>query len=165
MKAIKILIPLSMVMWTGLFSQQLSHQVLVPLAGVVSDSKVSYSQTIGETAVEIVGCYEYIFTQGFQQPGMKLSNEEQPRGTGVKVYPNPADDYLTVELFGESARILRIEIIDIKGTVVMADRKSFSDRYWQRERYYIDNLTRGFYLVRVLTEDGFMNRAIKIEKI
>jgi Secretion system C-terminal sorting domain len=165
MKVLQIMIPFFMVPWTGILSQQLSHQVIVPLAGIVSDSKVSYSQTAGETAVETVGCYNYIFTQGFQQPGIKESNDEQPEGTGVKVYPNPAVDFLTIELFGESARELRIEIIDITGTVVITDKKSFNSTYWFREIYNVENLIRGFYLVRVLTEDGFLNRTFKIEKI
>lgn len=165
MKVLQIMIPFFMVPWTGILSQQLSHQVIVPLAGIVNDSKVSYSQTVGETAVEIVGCFDYIFTQGFQQPGIKQSNKEQPEGTGVKVYPNPAVDFLTIELFGESARELRIEIIDITGTVVISDSKSFNSTYWCKETYNVESLIRGFYLVRVLTEDGFLNRTFKIEKI
>ena len=165
MKVLKIMMPLIMVSWTSVCAQQLSHQVLVPVAGITNDSKISYSQTVGETAVEIVECYDYIFTQGFQQPGIKLSNKEQPEGTGVKVYPNPASDYLTVELFGESARILRIEFIDITGTVVFTDKKIFNGQFWYKEYYSIDNLIKGFYLVRVSTEDGFMNRTFKIEKI
>lgn len=165
MKVIKILMPFLVLSWTTAISQQLSHQVLVPLAGVVSDSKVSFSQTVGETAVEIVGCYDYIFTQGFQQPCIKLSDDDQPEGTGARVYPSPADDHITVELFGESARALRIEIIDITGTVVLSDKKSFDNTYWHKERYSTGNLIRGFYLVRVSSEDGFLNRSFKVEKM
>jgi len=165
LKVLRTVMPLIMVSWTSVFSQQLSHQVLVPLAGIVSDSKISYSQTVGETAVEIVGCYDYVFTQGFQQPGIKLSHEEQPKGTGVKVYPNPVTDYVTVELFGESARDLIIEIIDITGTVVFTDKRAFNCQYWLKEQYNMDNFIRGFYLVRVSTDDGFLNRTIKIEKL
>jgi len=165
MNVIRILIPFLVFSWTSAKSQQLSHQVLVPLAGVVSDSKVSFSQTVGETAVEIVGCYDYIFTQGFQQPCIKLSDDDQPEGTGAMVYPNPADDHITVELFGESARTIRIEIIDITGTVVLSDKKSFEKSYWYKERYNVNKLIKGFYLVRVSSEDGFLNRSFKVEKM
>ncbi len=160
-----IVMPLIMASWTSVFSQQLSHQVLVPLAGIVSDSKVNFSQTVGETAVEIVGCYDFIFTQGFQQPGIKFSQGEQPKGTGVKVYPNPVTDYVTVELFGESARDLIIEFIDITGTVIFTDKKAFNSQYWLKEQYNINTFIRGFYLVRVSTDDGFLNRTVKIEKM
>jgi hypothetical protein len=143
----------------------LSHQVLVPLAGVTTDSKVSYSQTVGETAVEIIGCSSYIFTQGFQQPGIWLSQKDPPPGTGVNVYPNPATDYVTIELFGESTRTFRIDIINITGTIVLTERKVFDGRFWYKEPQNIKNLIRGFYLIRISSEDGFMNRTFKIEKI
>src|SRR5450759_4543400 len=72
---------------TNLLSQELSQQVLVPVAGVSSTASINYSQTIGETAVEIIGCPEYTFTQGFQQPRMTFLPGIVPAGTGVDVYP------------------------------------------------------------------------------
>jgi hypothetical protein len=146
-------------------SQQLSHQVLVPLAGIASDSKVNYSQTAGETAVEIVGCVQYVFTQGFQQPGVKITPETPPQGTGVKVYPNPVSDRLTIELFGETARNFRIEIINITGGIAYSDSKVFYTQHWYREPVDVQNLIRGFYLVRVYSDDGMIRRSFKIEKL
>jgi hypothetical protein len=146
-------------------SQQLSHQVLVPLAGITSDKNLSYTQTVGETAVEIVGCSDYVFTQGFQQPGIKISTETPPPGTGVKVYPNPATDYVTIELFGEEARTFRIEFLDITGTVVINAKRAFDEQYWNKEQLDIVNLIRGFYLVRITSEDKLINRTFKVEKI
>lgn len=147
------------------FSQQLSHQVLVPLAGVVSGNNVNYSQTVGETAVEIVGCSEYLITQGFQQPGIKVTPETPPPGTGINVYPNPVTDFLTIELFGESARTFRVDIINATGTVVLSERKVFSDRFWYKEAQNIENLINGIYLVRIISEDRVINRIFKIEKL
>lgn len=147
-------------------AQQLSHQVLVPLAGLASDSRITYSQTVGETAVEIVGCMNFVFTQGFQQPGFKPTAEKiPPPGSGVNVYPNPASDYITVELFGETARTYRIEIIDITGTLVITERREFSGQYWCWDPIDISQLHRGFYLVRILSDDRIVNRSFKIEKI
>lgn len=164
-KGFKILIIGLLLSWTTGFSQQLSHQVLVPLAGVVSGSNLSYSQTVGETAVDIVGCSEYIFTEGFQQPGIKPANETPPQGTGVKVYPNPVSDFLTIELFGETARTFRVDIINVSGTVVMTERRSFSDKFWFREPQNIKDLIKGFYMVRIISEDRMINRTFKIEKL
>lgn len=149
----------------GAYAQSLSHQVLVPLAGVATGTNVSYSQTVGETAVEIVGCHDYIFTQGFQQPGIKYSDLVQPQGTGVNVFPNPAVNHITFELFGQEARTFTIEILNITGTVVGSARKTFTGEYWFREDYNIENLIRGFYLVRILSDDRMVNRTFKIEKL
>jgi len=146
-------------------SQTLSHQVLVPLAGVSSAGAVSYSQTVGETAVTIVGCYDFVCTQGFQQPGIKFSDIIPPQGNGVNVYPNPAVSHITFELFGDVSRSFRIDIMNITGTVVASLKRSFSNDYWLREDYNIESLIRGFYLVRILSDDGMINRTFRIEKM
>ncbi|MGD0342956.1 MAG: T9SS type A sorting domain-containing protein [Bacteroidales bacterium] len=148
-----------------LFSQQLSRQVLVPLAGLATENAISYSQTVGETAIEIVGCSDYIFTQGFQQPGFKATSEESPKGTGVNVYPNPVSDFVTIELYSETARTFRIDFISITGNVVMSERKVFNDKFWYKDPLSLENLISGFYLVRVYSEDGVLNRTFKIEKL
>lgn len=145
-------------------SQQLSHQVIVPLAGLASDSKITYSQTVGETAVEIVGCSWYVFTQGFQQPLIK-KHEEFNEITDLKVYPNPAKDFLTIELAWEEALTFSIDIMNITGNMVYSDRKVFVDQFWFRESIDIKHLIRGTYLVRIVSNEIMMNRVFKIEKM
>jgi hypothetical protein len=164
-RSLKILILFLFGLWESLFSQELSHQVLVPVAGVVSTGTVSYSQTIGETAVEIANGPGFVFTQGFQQPGIKPSYDKPPPGSGVNVYPNPVTDYVTVELFGDAARSFRIELINIMGAIVFTDREVFSDEFWLKKPFNIEKLINGFYLVRIISEDGIINRTFKIQKI
>jgi hypothetical protein len=164
-KGTKILVFILTISWTSAFSQQLSHQVLVPLAGVKSTSQISYSQTVGETAVQIISCPMYIFTQGFQQPRIKRLPEDPKKGNGIEVYPNPASDYVYIELYGETARTFKIDFINITGTIVITDKRVFYDQFWYKEPYNIENLIRGFYLVRISTDDGTINRIFKIEKI
>ena len=151
--------------WGSLFSQQLSHQVLVPVAGVASDGTLNYSQTIGETVVEIVSGSDYIFTQGFQQPGIKLSEEKAPPGNGVKVYPNPATDYVRIELFGEVARSFLIEIMNITGTTIRSKRLVFPTQYWNIEELPVHEMMNGIYFIRITSEDRLINRTFKIEKL
>ena len=165
MNALRILISGLIISCTTVYSQQLSHQVLVPLAGIASDGNISFSQTVGETAVEVAECSWYIFTQGFQQPRIKLSQDNAPPGTGANVYPNPVVDFLTVELYGESGRTFKIDIINITGSVVYTNRLTFIARFWHKEQYDMNEFVRGFYLVRISSNDGYMNRTFKIEKI
>jgi|WetSurMetagenome_2_1015567.scaffolds.fasta_scaffold235442_2 hypothetical protein len=148
-----------------LFCQQLSNQVMVPLAGVSSNTSVSYTQTAGETAVEIAGCSGYALTQGFQQPRYIKIVDNPKSGTGVNVYPNPATDFITVELYGETAEIFRIDIISITGKVVYSVRKCFDTKFWYTDPMNIESLLKGFYLVRIYSEDGLINRSFKIEKL
>ena len=112
-KVTKVLILLLLSFWTVANSQQLSNQVLVPAAGLATSGVINYSQTIGETAVEIVTGAGFFLTQGFQQPGMKYTAETPHEGTGVDVYPNPATEYINIKLFGDAARKFTIEMINL----------------------------------------------------
>ena len=58
--------------------QQLSNQVLVPAAGTATAGVISYSQSVGETAVELMSSSDYVLTQGFQQPGIKETPGVKP---------------------------------------------------------------------------------------
>jgi len=146
-------------------AQQLSHQVMVPAAGVISSGSLNYSQTIGETAIEIIEGQGYVFTQGFQQPGIKISDEIVDNGNGVNVYPNPATDYINVKLFGEDARNFKIEVITITGLVVSSGTIRFIEKYAYIQQINVMQLKAGFYLIRVISEDGVINRTFKIEKM
>lgn len=162
---IKVLALFLLVFSTNLLSQQLSHQVLVPVAGVSSNSTISYSHTIGETAVEVISSADCTFTQGFQQPCMKFVKEMPPAGNGVKVYPNPVTDILKIELFGKTARTFRIELITISGTIVRADRIVFTDQFWNLQELNVESLSKGLYFVRIISDDGIINRTFKIDKM
>jgi len=148
-----------------LHSQSLSNQVLVPVAGVMVTGNINYSQTIGETAVEIVTSPEYVFTQGFQQPRIILSQIEIPGGNGVDVYPNPATEFVTVKLFGDSSRDFIIEMLNITGTVVYYDKESFTESFYSEVVIPVNNLYNGIYFIRVLSTDKMINRTFKIEKM
>jgi hypothetical protein len=161
----KVLILLLLLSSTIGFSQQLSHQVLVPAAGLATSGVINYSQSIGETAVEMINGSGFILTQGFQQPGMKNLTDPTPLGTGVDVYPNPATDFINVKLFGSDARKFRIEIINIAGTIVSSTTMDFITNYNIVQQIDITNLTFGFYFVRVASDDAKINRVFKIEKM
>ncbi|HUX58888.1 MAG TPA: T9SS type A sorting domain-containing protein [Bacteroidales bacterium] len=164
-KRIKILIILLVLSWANVISQHLSHEVLVPAAGLASSNSLSYSQTIGETAIEIISCSGYVLTQGFQQPAIAISQEEIPEGNGVEVYPNPATDFINIKLFGDVTRKFKIDIIKITGTIVSSTTIDFTDSYYYIQRFDVDQLKRGLYYVRVISMDGLINRSFKIEKM
>lgn len=164
-KGTKVLILLLLFSRTSGFSQQLSHMVLVPAAGLAATGVINLSQTIGETAVELIGNAGFALTQGFQQPGIKISIDIAPEGNGVDVYPNPAADFINVKLYGDVARKFRIEIINITGMVVNSTTIDFSDKYYYIQQIEVTSLKFGFYFVRVTSDDGTINRIFKIEKM
>ena len=161
----KILLFLFFVSRAGLFAQHLSHQVLVPAAGIAVSSSINYQQTVGETAIEIIGHSGFVFTQGFQQPGVKITSEIIPNGNGVEVYPNPATEFIEIKLFGDEARKFKIDIISMAGNIINTGSIEFVDKYYYLQRVEVDQFKPGFYFVRVVSTDGKISRTFKIEKM
>lgn len=145
------------------YSQQLSSQVLLPAAGDTASGSITYSQSIGETAVEIISNSGFILTQGFQQPVMILVPEH--KGIEVNVYPNPAKDFITVRLYGDEARKFKVEIISITGKISTTKTLEFASKYYYEEPFVISGLSEGFYFVRVTSSDGVVKRIFKFEKM
>lgn len=164
LKIFRLIIVFILVLEANGLSQQLSNQVIVPLAGLESDSKISYSQTVGEPVVEIIGGIDYIFTQGFQQPGIKTKPIDNIVD-GISVYPNPASDYVYIEIRGISSMTFKIDIINITGNIVFSDTKSFSGISFYKEPQNIENLTTGFYIIRLTSNNPVMVQTFKIQKI
>jgi hypothetical protein len=164
-KVTKVLMLLLLPFGTAINGQQLSHQVLVPAAGIAVGGSQNFSQTIGETAVEIVEGSGFVLTQGFQQPAMKSTVETPHVGTGVDVYPNPATHYVNIKLFGDDARTYRIEMINITGRIVSSMTLDFITNYYHIQQLDVSRLTNGFYFVRVSSGDAKINRIFKIEKM
>jgi hypothetical protein len=164
-KLTKVLILLLLSSWTFVNGQQLSHMVLVPAAGVSTAGVISYSQTIGENAVEIMSGSGFILTQGFNQPGIDLTVVSPHEGTGVDVYPNPATDFIKVKLFGDVARKFRIEIINLTGTIISYMTLDFITEYYHIQQIDVTDLKLGFYFVRITSDDSKIKRIFKIEKM
>ena len=148
-----------------LFSQELSHQVLVPMAGISSLSNFEYTHTIGEAVVEVITSGDIVLTQGFQQPRFLLIDTVYHGGNGVNVFPNPVDDDLYIDLFGGVPRTFMIEIINLQGIIRISDKVSYSGTFFDRRYYDTGGLSRGFYLVRIISSDGLISRVFKIQKL
>jgi hypothetical protein len=138
---------------------------MLPAAGLATAGVMNYSQTIGETAVEIMTGAGFYLTQGFQQPGMDVETELAHSGTGVEVYPNPATDFIRIKLFGDNARKFRIEIISLTGMIASSTNLEFITKYYYIQQIDINKLTIGFYFVRVTSSDGIIKRIFKFEKM
>ncbi len=164
-RKILIFLFLALVAEVSLFSQRLSHQVLAPAAGQAVHSNINYSQTIGQTAVDIIGGAGYVLTQGFQQPLLATSEDSSSQGNGVDVYPNPATDYINVKLFGDVARDFRIELINITGTVIKSIEINFVTDYYYIEHIPVSDIKIGMYFIRVSSNDKLILRTFKIEKL
>ena len=149
----------------NVFAQNLSHQVLVPVAGIISTGTVNYSQTIGEPVVEIIGGSDYILTQGFQQPSMLPASEIAPEGNGVDVFPNPATDYIKIKFYGDEARKFQVDILTLTGTIISTETINFNDKYFYTREINVERFVKGIYFIRIVSQDGLIKRTFKIDKM
>jgi hypothetical protein len=146
-------------------SQAISHQVMVPAAAVVLKSSINYSQTIGEPIVEIISADGKVLTQGFQQKRIIIVDDGNNQGTGVETYPNPADEYVKVKMWGEKPREFTISIFSFQGARLYSAERKYLGPYSDVVEIDVSDFIRGIYFIRVTSNDKAIYRAFKFEKM
>ncbi len=105
--------------------QQLSPEVISSAGDYFVGSNVTLSWTIGEAVIETFTDTNCILTQGFQQPfippiaGIKKLEDKNLK---IKVFPNPASDFLNVRFIATEEIDLIIELIDLNGKVLLNEK-------------------------------------------
>ncbi len=81
----------------------------------------SLSWTIGEPIVETVSDGTNTLTQGFQQSKLTVTaiDEKEIAGFEINVFPNPASDYLSVEVITDKQKDLEIILFDLNGKIIL----------------------------------------------
>lgn len=91
----------------------------------------------------------------FDKNGLHTSdNPDSKMMKKIALFPNPARDYITIQIAGELQRST-VEIINLQGKVV----KSFSLNNNQNQ-LDVRNLSSGVYLVRIQTGESYTNKKI-----
>jgi hypothetical protein len=148
----------------------LSHQVMVPAAGIITAGGTSYQQTVGEAAVEIFVLSPHILTQGFQQPRFVPSEDTTHfNGNGVAFYPNPLRESVNyvfnIRVYGEISRNYNLIITNLAGSVIFTGN---ADLYGKHDYIYpvdMSSFSNGIYVARVISTDGLINRSFKVAKL
>jgi hypothetical protein len=111
--------------------------------------RLSVSNVQGDTAVEFT--HNTNFTDIFSTAG----NPENFYNDQVLLYPNPAKDYITVELKQEGANLDGVKILDLLGKELISSDPAGSNY----QRIDVSGLNPGVYLMQV--ETGSKNRILK----
>ncbi|OQX77860.1 MAG: hypothetical protein B6D61_06540 [Bacteroidetes bacterium 4484_249] len=84
------------------------------------------------------------------------TNENIFKANKIKLFPNPANDYVNIELFSK-ANISFIEIINLQGRIVKSQRVANN-----QNTVDVRDLSKGVYLIRMQTGEGVvMKKFIK----
>lgn len=107
------------------FIIKMEAQEVISTAGNYNKNDVgSLSFTIGEPVIETTQVSDYKLTQGFQQSRLIISStqEERLQDNRVKVYPNPADNYINIEINRSEENIVFI-ITETNGKEIITCKK------------------------------------------
>ncbi len=119
--------------------------------------------TSGETFASTHPSDDIFSEQAFTQPDMAVVSSERSGlpGFQVKVYPNPATDFIRVEWETDKQTEVHVELYDLVGRRVAQRR---SDNQVNHIRIDMEPFQKSAYLLKIYTNDGEYSRTFRIVK-
>lgn len=143
-------------------SQTLSPKVLSVAGRNVSNNGYSLSWTLGEPIASTLKNTNYFLTQGFQQPYYKLQAiTENDQENNILFYPNPAKDFLIVDVNTPNQIFFKAQLIDVLGKCI----STFNFGNSKQQIIDLKNVLPGIYFLRITDENLNYQKIIKINKI
>lgn len=146
-----------------LFGQNIEREVISNAGNANKDANVSMTYTIGEAIIATSIQDTIVVQQGFEQgrfdtivTSIELANEF----LDLKVFPNPAIEYIMLELEKELEQKLTYQIITVEGKQIQTN--SFATR---RQRIDVKSLPAASYVLQLLSEKGKMLYSTTIIKL
>jgi hypothetical protein len=138
-------------------AQVKQSEVVSAGGGFFANDNVSVSYTIGEPVIGTVAKGDLIVVHGFQQ-GYVITTEEpivkpginEFTASDVKVYPNPVNSVMYVEISNASIVGSAVKCFDMAGRLI--NESIFEDD--NRLSVDMSSLPQGTYLVKIISEDG-----------
>ena len=128
-------------------------------SGTITGYKVDW--TLGEPVIETLTGSSNILTQGMHQTNLLVTGlqELEIPGLEVKVYPNPAKDFLMIEVTQTGNDLFRYELFDIAGRKAVVKKMNSNT-----EEIDMSSYVSGIYLLRVLSPGDENVKTCKIVK-
>ena len=141
----------------------LSPQLIASMDVFIYNDTGSPDWTSGETFASTHPSNDIFSDQAFVQPDMTVVSSERSGlpGFQVKVYPNPATDFIRVEWETDKQPEVHIELYDLVGRRVAQRR---SDNKVNHIRIDMEPFQKSAYLLKIYTNDGEYSRTFRIVK-
>ena len=143
--------------------QSSSSHVVAAAGGQAETSEYEVSWTLGDIAIETLESSSFVLTQGFQQAYFEITSIEkfQEEDLLLKVYPNPAADYIYITLESDKIKSVRIELFDLEGKIVINQQWYCSGGPY---KIALNGLNSSFYFLKISTPAGKLLQTFKIIK-
>ncbi|MCH9659530.1 MAG: T9SS type A sorting domain-containing protein [Bacteroidetes bacterium] len=144
-------------------AQSLSQTVIANAGATISGASNTLSFTLGEPVIGAINNSESL-GQGFWLgaiEGVVLSSGDFTLDTKATVYPNPANNQLTIEFTDMMGQDFSIIFFDIQGRAVL--RRELRETA-NSEILDLDSLSRGTYLMVLTTKATQQSKTFKIIK-
>ena len=161
----QILIALSLALSTGAFAQSAERQVIGSTGSSFSSASLQVDYTVGETVTASGSSGSFSVNQGFQQNATNgTAIKEQNILVNYGLYPNPAQNEITLTLNTDKALELRISIVNVAGQVMMADEKPSNVAQSYKREFSIQHLASGSYFLNLYDNKNGLLQSIKFIK-
>ena len=145
-------------------SQSISPTVVASSGNYSENNDVSLSWTLGEIAIETLEAETLILTQGFHQGNPVIDAIEKiiDENFRIKIYPNPTNQSVTVEIFRRDPGKVMLEVIDLNGKLL--SNKLIEETKNKTEIDFSPYSPATYYL-RIKTQDQKVNITYPVQKI
>lgn len=135
-------------------SSLFDYQVTFGFTSGVDEMRILHNSVPSWEASPIVATLDIDNIMAENQP---LSIEDFQRDNGIIVYPNPANELVSVINNLNSVENFEYSIIDLTGRIIRKGNSTFD------KEINIENLSKGNYIIQIVTESGqiFNNKLVK----
>lgn len=144
----------------SLYSQNLDHFVIGTDGGFAGNNQFSLSYTIGEIVTELGNdpVNNIDLTQGFQQSYISIvSTENHIADIDISVFPNPAVNYLNVNI-SDLSKVKTYAMYDMSGKLLL-QQEIISNQF----EISFSNFSSGNYLL-IFKNDQQKLKTLKVQK-
>ena len=148
--------------FTG-FSQSVSRSVLASGGNVYAGSSYMVTSTIGEPVIGTATQGSYTVSQGFEQGYFTAPSEIKDITVNYRIYPNPVQDVLFLELSADKAPNLKMSIFDVSGRCLISNEINFAGNNAKISQD-VSNFETGTYLIKFQDSEGKILHTLKFIK-
>ncbi len=149
-----------------LSAQSLDRFVIGATGGEAVNASYQLEFTVGEAVVGTAETGTFVINQGFNQsnPPYNTSIDRHQIEASYRLYPNPTQDVVQLELILSEASDLTISLTDVRGRQVGIEATRYQAVTTLDASWDLSSLAEGMYLFQIFAGSGELVKALRIEK-